>query len=475
MDGDEGAEPPEPEPIERDLDPDSDLGEILGAADRDRCPGARPVVSVSEVDDPGYIEDVRAWTRRAVTLERRGRHLGHLAELDDELMFAPREPLQVWARRFAESRPIVLHGALPEGVFEGGAPTADAFERIAAEGSLGPLLEARGAALGPDFRDLGAGMPLGGRVGDDARDVAAQTIGWREPDPEKPSRSRDDFWIKLQRLSDFEGDASMRVRVSFGREVDDDASRDLPGHRLVGKLAERLFPELAALHRDEELRGLLHEWIKGRPLLTQSIAYWNAPGGGALMHHDAFDEPDEGRQRGVLYAQVTGATAWLAASTEDVVARLEEFAEFAREGALEDRAQALFGGPERYAEFLEVCRSPRRIRAELAQPTSGVIGPVLHGSADFVALLADAGHAFVLEPGDVAVLPNGGLESTCMHSVFCASDGPGLAFSLAIREATGGAGRGGGSGARRGGRGRGASGRGRGRRRRGRGRPGSTR
>jgi len=471
--GDEGAETPEPEPVERDLDPDSDLGAILGAADRDRCPGARPVVSVSEVDDPDYLDDVRAWTRRAVTLERRGRHLGYLAELDDDLMFAPREPLQVWAQRFAESRPIVLHGALPDEVFEVGAPTAAAFERIGAARSLAPLLEARGAALGPDFRDLGAGLPLGGRVGDDARDVAAHTIGWREPDPEKPSRTRDDFWIKLQRLSDFEGDASMRVRVSFGREVDDDASRDLPGHRLVGKLAERLFPELEPLHRDEELRGLLHGWIKGRPLLTQSIAYWNAPGGGALMHHDAFDEPEEGRQRGVLYAQVTGATAWLAASTEDVIARLEEFAEFAREGALEDRARALYGGPERYAEFLQVCRSPERIRAELAQPTSAAIGPVLHGSPDFVALLADAGHAFVLEPGDVAVLPNGGLASTCMHSVFCASEEPGLAFSLAIREATAGGGHKGNVKAK-GGRGRGGRGPRR-RRRRGRRRPGSTR
>jgi len=413
-----------------------------------------------------------------VTLERRGRFLGHIAELEDEFMFAPREPLKVWAQRFEESRPIVIHGALPEAVIDGAKPTAAFFESAAAEGALASLLRARASRLAPAFRDLGRGLPLGGRVGDDARDVDAHTIGWREPDPAKPSRVREDFWVKLQRLSAFEGDASLRVRVSFGREVTDDASRDLPGHRLVGKLAEALFPELGPLHRDEEIRGLLHGWIKGRPLLTQSIAYWNAPGGGALLHHDAFDEPEDGRQRGVLYAQVTGATAWLAASTADVAARLEEFAEFAREGALEGRVEGLFGAPERYAEFLQVCGSNERLRTELARPSSAALAPVLHGSPDFVALLADAGHAFVLEAGDAVVLPNGGLHSTCMHSVFCASDRPGLAFSLAIRGATDPGGRkedmkgGSGSGSHRGQgprRGRGA------RRGRRRGRPGTTR
>ena len=53
---------------------------------------------------------------------------------------------------------------------------------------------------------------------------------------------------------------------------------------------------------------------------------------------------------------------------------------------------------------------------------------------EFTGLLADAGHAWLLDPGDVIVLPNHGFAATCMHSVFCASDEPGYALSMAIRE-----------------------------------------
>jgi hypothetical protein len=49
------------------------------------------------------------------------------------------------------------------------------------------------------------------------------------------------------------------------------------------------------------------------------------------------------------------------------------------------------------------------------------------------AYLADAGHACVLRPGDVLLLPNHGLERTAMHSVWCASERPGYGLSLALR------------------------------------------
>ena len=48
-------------------------------------------------------------------------------------------------------------------------------------------------------------------------------------------------------------------------------------------------------------------------------------------------------------------------------------------------------------------------------------------------LLADAGHACVLEPGDAILLPNHGYARTAMHSVFCASEETTYGISLAVR------------------------------------------
>ena len=49
MSADGGTEDAEDEPeLPGEPDPDGLLAELLGAPDRDRCPGARPVVAVSE-------------------------------------------------------------------------------------------------------------------------------------------------------------------------------------------------------------------------------------------------------------------------------------------------------------------------------------------------------------------------------------------------------------------------------------------
>jgi hypothetical protein len=76
-----------------------------------------------------------------------------------------------------------------------------------------------------------------------------------------------------------------------------------------------------------------------------------------------------------------------------------------------------------------------RVRKELGKPGCGRLGPLVGRGPEFTALLADAGHAFVLEPGDGIVLPNQGLECTCMHSVFCASQETTYGVSMAVREA----------------------------------------
>ncbi len=455
-----------------ELHPKGQLRALLDAPDRDRCPGARPVVSVHEDDDPDFIAEVNARCVAAPRLERRGVFHGNWAELHDQDSFFPREPLPALAQRWEQARPIVLHDVLDDELLDG-VSTDRWSEELRSDGGLERFLHARTAELAPEYRVAGARHP----ATPDERDLESRAICWRAP-KDRPTRGPgaiDDLWAKTQRLSTHPGDASLRMRLAFGDEVEDDASRDMARHRAVSELANRLLPEVAALNTDRELSGLLAEWIRGRPLLTQAIAYWNAPGGGARFHHDAFDEPTRGGQRGVLYAQLTGATAWIALSTDDLARRALEFVELLEDGEFPWLVDGAEGGAAQLEAWGQVLRDPARARAELSAPGGGALGPLIDRGPEFTSLLADAGHGYVVAAGDVILLPNHGLGLTCMHSVFCASDEEAFSLSLAIREQerpgqpAAGSGRRGGGGRRRGGGRRGS------RRRGGGARPGSSR
>ncbi len=305
-------------------------------------------------------------------------------------------------------------------------------------GGLNEFLHKREQLIAPEFRlrrpieergrSKGANLP-------DERDLARAFVSWKAPRNRtvKGPTSVSNLWIKTQQLSMHEDDASVRMRFSFGDEGTDDASRDMARHKLVREMANRLMPEAAAIHEDLELRALLQEWIGATPILTQGIAYWNSPNGGALFHHDAFDEPQHGRQRGVLYSQITGSTAWLALSIQDLALRVREFVEFMADGTLPAAHKALIEDREEGEETLRVVADNDRLMKTLSEPSCGILGPLVNYGPDFTALCADAGHGFVLAPGDVICLPNHGYESTCMHSVFCAGEETGFSLSLAVR------------------------------------------
>ena len=463
--------PPDEQEDLPELAPRGQLRALLDAPDRDRCPGARPVVSVHEEDDPAFIAEVNERCVGAPSLQRRGVHHGDWAELHDQHAFFPKDPLPVLAQRWEDARPIVLHDVLDEDVLDA-VETDGHLDDLRSPGGLQRLLARRASALSPEFVVEGRRTPA---VEDD-RDVEGVGLSWRAP-AGRPTRGEgryDDLWAKTQRLSLHPDDASLRLRLSFGAEVQDDASRDLGRHRAVSELANRLLPEVAALAADRELLGLVGEWIRGKPLLTQAIAYWNAPNGGARFHHDAFDEPSSGRQRGVLYAQLTGATAWIAVSTDDLVRRAAEFLELLEDGEFPWVVEGLGGTGASLERWRRVLSDPARARAELAAPGGGELGQLIDQGPEFTSLLADAGHGYVLSAGDVILLPNHGFEQTCMHSVFCAGDEAGFSLSLAIRDQQRGeGGRSGRGGAQRPRGRRRGSGRRRSSRRRGR--PGSSR
>ncbi len=443
------------------------LEEIVAAPDRDDLPDGRGVVSVSDQDEAGFLAEVAERQLDRIALLRRGIDHGEWAELDTAGL-APEAHfgeggIDAWRQRWADARPIVLRG--------------QADDQLPA---LGPLLAERarlgrslihGRADRPLDRLLDAGLErLDPRFDPISPEEANRIEAGGDPERDLDRRflafsGAPDFWIKSQRLSTARGDESARIRCSFGVETDDDASHDEARQRIVAAMARAVLPETEILRGDEGLLELLEELdapadaelaetepdsddadgdadanpdseappLDGELFLTQDIAFWNAPNGGALMHHDAFDEDYDQRQRAVVYVQLTGATAWIALSTQELAARVTELAELVSEGELPWLKQSLFRGDPGRSLLKKILKGGRFVYGELEKPGCGRLGRIVNHGPEFTSLLADAGHGFIMRPGDVLVLPNHGLGHTAMHSVWCASENPAYSLSLALR------------------------------------------
>ncbi len=390
------------------------LRAILLAPDRDRIPGARPVVSVREGEAPDFLGAVQRRAREIHTLSRRGYFHGQLAELDAR----PPESAALEHERWRAARPIVRPGAARAIARELDARAiGQLFTRLQRGGGLDAFVRTRAQVMAPRFRVERGPFALF----DPERDLARVGVAV-EGGP-------DDLWLKSARLSLSALDRSVRLRASFGREVQDDASQDEGRHLLVAELARRVIPGARELARLRSVRAELARFV-GRPVyFTQHIGYWNAPEGGALFHHDSFEEPAEGSQRGVLFTQLVGRTVWLALSIRDLALRVREFLGWIEEGELPWIREEL----EHYPRLCRIARDRRALRAELARSGCGEFGPLVDRGPEFTCTLADAGHALVLHAGDMLYLPNHGLGRTAMHSVFNASPTASYGLSVAIR------------------------------------------
>ena len=91
----------------------------------------------------------------APELQRRGAFHGHWAELDDSLAFHAKEPMAILKRRWDEGKPIVLHDALPDDVFDAldePLATADMGGELLKPTGLNSLLHKREQLIAPEFR-----------------------------------------------------------------------------------------------------------------------------------------------------------------------------------------------------------------------------------------------------------------------------------------------------------------------------------
>jgi hypothetical protein len=240
----------------------------------------------------------------------------------------------------------------------------------------------------------------------------------------------ENLWVKLSWLSYSEYDASLRFRFSFGMENYQDVATD-PGRQAhAAVLTEALFPESVVVSANPRLNAFLRDLLQAKDFIyVERIVYFNAPEGGAQFHNDV-----ERGHLGVVFAQLSGRTAWLALSTEQL---LDEIQEFLAEA--EDGADALMRATTRQAKARSKLITLAKDRAALAEYLNSrdndPLEQLINRTPDFARRLIERGHAYLLNPGDIILLPQHDMAHCTWHAVYCLDDSPGEALSFAIRHA----------------------------------------
>lgn len=343
--------------------------------------------------------------RGRVALVRRGVHHGWVVKTASE----PASP-EDWRGRWAAAEPLFLRGALRRRMAEYRrdiARTRALFESVRRGESFDTDVRER-LRKRSDFEPAGTTVEVA-----DAREIEKVYVN------AKTAKGRvRDLYAKLSWIAHDERDTSLRVRFSFGSEQLGDWLGDPVRAVAADRYCDAVFPESALLADDADLFARLRELVGTPVRLSERIVYSNAPGGGAVFHHDA-----EPRQLGVAYAQLAGETGWLALS---------------RRALAEELAAAVQG--------TRMARRAGRVGKALhclENDESDALEQILNSSAAFTRRLVERGAFYRLRAGDVLLLPSHASGEAAWHSVFALGTRPSLALSFGVFAAeTGRAGRG---------------------------------
>lgn len=236
----------------------------------------------------------------------------------------------------------------------------------------------------------------------------------------------EDVWMRVSWLSYHEEDASLRFRFSFGMENFDDVSEDPERQLAAAELSQKIFPESKIITENESLIELLKETLNVDAFnFVERIIYFNAPNGGAQFHHDA-----EKGHLGVVYAQMTGETLWLALSRPQLI---EEIIAFMKIEKNLTELETLFSDKNVFTDFCVSIKDKDLLSTILNDPSNEEISTLLNESTSFFEQMINGGYAYHLTAGDVILLPQESMNECAWHSVFCVGDEAGEALSFAIK------------------------------------------
>jgi hypothetical protein len=380
-----------------------------------------PVVYVAgpEADAQTALAEARAHGLGVpVPLRRRGTHLGWIAARPGRRPVMAGDAARAWAEADAYPLPGLVRAALPA-----------QREAVAASLAL-----AQAVAGGDDPSALLAAEPYLARTGlrfellagfqDEGDEQEIETVEYDAVDGGEVVG--ENLWCKASWLSFEEDDASLRFRFSFGLAGFEDVAADLPRELHAAGLCEAVFPESVLVSRNPDLEALLRQVVdRERIAFVERIVYFNAPNGGAQFHQDV-----ERGHLGVVFAQVHGRTGWLACSKARLV---EEIRDFVADPAHQAGLDTLLPDPAMAGTLRRRCADPRDLGVWLDQDDNEPLERLLNRSPAFCRHLVARGYGYLVETGDVLLLPQGSLDHCAWHTVFCLDDFPGESLSFAVR------------------------------------------
>jgi len=235
----------------------------------------------------------------------------------------------------------------------------------------------------------------------------------------------ENLWCKASWLSFIEADASLRFRFSFGMECLEDVAADPARQYWAARLCDALFPESAAITENETIQNLLQPILGGAPAFVERIVYFNAPNGGAQMHHDVERGHD-----GVVFGQLSGSTFWLALCKQTLI---DELIIFIADNANGRELERLLPDANTRAELAELIRDRQALSDYMDECDHERVEAVMDRSPLFTQQLVEHGYGFILHAGDVLFMPQRDLDNCVWHSVITLGDEPGEALSFAVR------------------------------------------
>jgi len=236
----------------------------------------------------------------------------------------------------------------------------------------------------------------------------------------------EDLWCKASWLSFIEADASLRFRFSFGMECLQDVAADPERQHWAGCLCDAMFPESAAITGNDAINRLLGQVLGGTPVFVERIVYFNAPNGGAQMHHDVERGHD-----GVVYGQITGSTFWLALCKQTL---MDELIDFIGDDKHARELERLLPDTESRTALHQLIINRQALSDYMDEFDHELVEAVMDRSPLFTRQLVEHGYGFILHAGDVLLMPQRDLDSCVWHSVITLGDEPGEALSFAVRK-----------------------------------------
>lgn len=346
---------------------------------------------------------------QGLALRRRGLNLGWISVDRDGGTPGPARVKQAWRGDGAVYLPGVLAEQLPS-FAEAIAQAHRLMERTLNGEEVAEQFDAEPYAsrLPPDFELTGTSYEE-----NDAQGIEKVYFdAWQGDEV-----AADDLWCKASWLSFEDDDGSLRFRFSFGMEGYEDVAADSERQRWAAKLTDAIFPESAAVTGHAALNGLLADMLECRQVMfAERIVYFNAPNGGAQMHHDV-----ERGHEGVLFAQMSGSTFWLALSKPKLLDEINAYLAATPDGE--------------WLELKRLARDRPALNQYLDERDHELAEQLMDRTPDFFRHLTERGYAYVLSPGDVLLMPQSSLDSCVWHSVICLGDEPGEGLSFALKKA----------------------------------------